>query len=746
MDNPSDSAGGLPSHAAQDPSPATAKRKRGASSEGRLPSASWGQAMPEPPGPNAGDDEYMVVGPLQYRRKSTPPGDVASEWHAVGPAPACHPHSLSSARFEGGVGHDRKPPAMVSDSHQTGSSTANREGRSSGSSNHGHWVSLTKSTGESESSLNILHRLQSEAARNPHPRERHPPVAHGGRTYSYGGSASLGAEATKPLPMEAHVVASSDAAFYGRGSHAGSISAFEDTRSRHSVASMNWSASSKRAGDAVQAPRRDVIASIEADMMRLEAECEDVEEDRDSNSKVPPVKSNNPFEAMTDQISHMAIDPANDDGSVDSIKSWDSYDGKCTNIQATRAEIPAEEIACHALNTAVCDVYEAPVTKVLSQFPGVTRIIRANDDTGSVQLHYAVRHGNVEAIRQIVRADPRAALIRNFPGYCPLHTAVHVGNFASVQLLCSRVPDSAKVQCEEGCLPLHEAVSTAAHLPDAPQITAALINTFPSAVKITNDEGLLPLHLAAMSGFGAGIRTIFAYAFSTIYARENTEEMLPLDFAIDGYRTAVEEAQNGEGRGRYTPDFSVANDAASYRNCIVILLMSALYDRPVFTQMSDEQRGIFLPLHGAAAAQLCKQSWKEIVSMYGSNHASDVDVRGRTALHVLVSTTPYRLDLATEMIVDMNRLDAASATTLDGNGLIPLHAALTHRQPYAVVECLVRCNLSTIATEVGRDCGIVAYRRMLPFQLAAACDCGLDVVNLLLRAHPIGAAGALPTN
>jgi hypothetical protein len=124
-------------------------------------------------------------------------------------------------------------------------------------------------------------------------------------------------------------------------------------------------------------------------------------------------------------------------------------------------------------------------------------------------------------------------------------------------------------------LPLHEALSSAAHLPDAPQIAAVLINAFPSAIKITNDEGLLPLHLTAMSGFSAGIRTLFAYGFRTIYARENTEEMLPIDFAVDGYKNSSEEAKESR-RDSYVEgnDVALTEKEAEFRRCIDIFLMS----------------------------------------------------------------------------------------------------------------------------------------------------------------------------
>jgi len=548
-------------------------------------------------------------------------------------------------------------------------------------------------------------------------------------------------------------------------------------------------------------PSREVIASIEADMMRLEEEEEsdgiremdtirhrgyrhgfpgahpgsihvggigqspaeinqgDVlnmmmmqQHQHQSQHHLSVQTSNNQVgnnRTLTDQISNMAIGPQHY-SSDKSIDSCVSYDGKCTNIFASRAQTDDQELACHALNDAICDLYGAPVGGILRRCPMVTRLIRGDDEMGNVQLHYAVRQGNVKAIRRIVRADPGCALIRNIQGYCPLHLAVQIGNFAAVKELCCMVPASAEVQCEEGCLPLHEAVSSAAHLPDAPQIVASLINAFPSAIKITSDEGLLPLHLAAISGFSAGIRTIFAYGFSTIYARENTEEMLPVDFAIDGYMSAAEEAYETLPRDR-RPNKQASNDTElteremEFRHCIDIFLMSALYDRPVFTPaVRNDQRDMsFLPIHGAAASQPCGQSWKQIISMYGMDYASGVDVRGRTALHVLVTSKPWHLEVVTEMIWNINELNPTCATTFDDSGLLPLHTALASHATYHVVENLLLCNRGTVCMEVDDDCDNVKLRGMLPFQLAAACGCDVEVVDLLLRAHPIGVAGAL---
>jgi len=121
--------------------------------------------------------------------------------------------------------------------------------------------------------------------------------------------------------------------------------------------------------------------------------------------------------SLTNQISNMAIHPyrleRDEDSVATSINSCASYEKKCTNIFATRALSHIQELGCIELNIAICDLYGAPVGKILRKYPGVTRVVRAEDETGNVQLHYAVRHGNVKAIRRIVRSDPGCAMIRN---------------------------------------------------------------------------------------------------------------------------------------------------------------------------------------------------------------------------------------------------------------------------------------------------------------------------------------------
>ena len=278
-------------------------------------------------------------------------------------------------------------------------------------------------------------------------------------------------------------------------------------------------------------------------------------------------------------------------------------------------------------------------------------------------------------------------------------------------------------KCEEGCVPLHEALITGAHHQDAPQIIATLASAFPNSIKLTNDEGLLPIHLAAMSGSSHGIRTILGFGLSTVFARENTEEMLALDFAIDGLLSTLDE------------DDTDQIQAGLFRQCISILLMSALYKQPVLSPIGNEHLP-FLPIHGAAAAQPCRRSWLHLISAFGQDYGSALDRDGKTPLHTLVSSTLFQDDLVTQAISYFSEMHPTCLTCYDHNGFIPLHMALIHKMPLSVIQSLVKCPGSSVSTHVRENCSEQSYQGLFPFQLAAAIGADEDCIYLLLRSSP----------
>lgn len=240
-------------------------------------------------------------------------------------------------------------------------------------------------------------------------------------------------------------------------------------------------------------------------------------------------------------------------------------------------------------------------------------------------------------------------------------------------------------------------------------------------MKLTTDEGLLPMHLAAISGTSAGIRTLLGFGLSTIFARENTEAMLPLDFAVDGFMGVMNDDD----------DNMLQNE---FRQCIDILLMSALYDRPILGEGDDDTP--FLPIHGTASAQPCERAWKQLMVMYGEEYGGAIDPNGKTALHTLMSSMLFQEDLVADAISSINSAHPFCLSHVDNSGFAPLHTALVNKMPYIVVEKLVECNGASVSVPVSEDVINVSLQGMLPFQLAASSGCEVDVIYFLLRSAP----------
>lgn len=451
----------------------------------------------------------------------------------------------------------------------------------------------------------------------------------------------------------------------------------------------------------------------------------------------------------------------------DDIKSYESFDGKITHVAAVEPQNEEQESVAKAIHSAV-EADSHLVKSLLQRCETSSRLLFSDGPTapsnGDVPLHAAARKGNMKALTCLLEFDKDSALIRNYMGYVALHQAVEHGHFAAVSAICARAPESARVQCEEGCLPLHEALSSAAHHEDAPQITATLLGVFPEAVNITTDEGLLPLHLAAMSGFAAGIRTIFAYSFDTIYAQENTEMMYPLDFAVDGLSTLEGEDENegalepaslsaGQNAGeessgqellsvarQQSPGLRTANTDRKFKSCIEILLMSTFHNRPILRPRSaDETCPEFLPIHAAVLACPLPRSWKQLLSLYSAEFGSGTDNNGQTPMHLIGKMCASKDDaIVVNMICDLHSLNPRATSQVDHNGCMPLHFALLSSPSFEVVKALVDCNASAATVEVRSSSDGAWYHNMFPFQVAAATDCSLEVINLLLQSHPVG--------
>lgn len=233
------------------------------------------------------------------------------------------------------------------------------------------------------------------------------------------------------------------------------------------------------------------------------------------------------------------------------------------------------------------------------------------------------------------------------------------------------------------------------------------------------------MHLAAMSGTAHGIRTLLGFGLSTIFARESTEDMLPLDFAIDGLLGTIEEEE--DMRDNALLDL--------FQQCMKILLSSAFYNQPVLHPERDEKFP-FLPIHGAAAAQPCRRSWIYLMSTFGAQYGGEIDASGRTPLHTLMSSTLFQDDLVTQATKSIGGMHPTCLTHFDNSGFIPLHNALMNKMPFSVIQCLVQCNGSSVSIPVSDNCPEIPLREMLPFQLAASSEADENVIYLLLRSAP----------
>jgi hypothetical protein len=288
---------------------------------------------------------------------------------------------------------------------------------------------------------------------------------------------------------------------------------------------------------------------------------------------------------------------------------------------------------------------------------------------------------------------------------------------------------------------LHEAVSISAHHQDAPQITAVLLAAFPEAVYVTTDEGLLPIHLAAMSGFSAGLRTIMAHGFDTIYRKEMTEFMLPLDFAVDGFRSEFGGSDDSDNVLSVVQQQSIhektssTNLKSNFTACIEILLMSSLHNAPILAPRDE----IFLPLHGTVISQPLLRTWRTIFDTYGTDHQADIDANGQNPLHCFCSSRSFDDVLDTMLLKDVFIRWPSWFEQKDKNGFLPLHLALLDsRCSFYFIEAIFNCKPVTGNMEVARWSKRLLLRGLLPFQLAAVSNCSVDVVYSLLRSDPMG--------
>lgn len=276
-------------------------------------------------------------------------------------------------------------------------------------------------------------------------------------------------------------------------------------------------------------------------------------------------------------------------------------------------------------------------------------------------------------------------------------------------------------------------MSTGARHADSPQIAASLLQCFDEADQISTDEGLLPIHLAAMSGFTAGIRTLLSYTFETIYTRELTEMMLPLDFAVEGFKEEMTNIEQDSSPQEQSHRDGFSHDSnRNHKSSIELLLSSMLYNRLISVPRQAGNGFPFLPLHGAAVACPSVESWRTLISLFGE-HALDVDLKGQTAAHIFCSQDRDGM-LQQKEVVKM--LAKETFYTVDNEGYLPLHRALTKKNiSLDFVKAILGRNHDAIVRPIqSKDNSHLRFDNYLPAQLAAVHDCELSIIYELFKA------------
>lgn len=274
-------------------------------------------------------------------------------------------------------------------------------------------------------------------------------------------------------------------------------------------------------------------------------------------------------------------------------------------------------------------------------------------------------------------------------------------------------------------------MSTGARHPDAPQISAILLNAFEGAVYVTNDEGLLPIHIASMYGFTAGIRTLLSAKFETIDFRENIENMLPLDFAVDGFKEENSSLKMDEDEEDHVSQKSNHDSNTDHKASIELILASTLYDRVISVPRQAGDGYPFLPLHGAAKARPTVDSWNTLLSLYSEN-AIDTDQNGCTVTHLICSHEKDESDFEKDLGMLAN-VDQGTFLMFDNDGFQPLHRALTNSDvPLAFIKAVIDRENSAL-TQVSRSNNKSSLENLLPVQVAAAYDCELGIIFELLK-------------
>jgi hypothetical protein len=218
--------------------------------------------------------------------------------------------------------------------------------------------------------------------------------------------------------------------------------------------------------------------------------------------------------------------------------------------------------------------------------------------------------------------------------------------------------------------------------------------------------------------------------------------MLPLDVAVQQLQEYLHEECNDIHCDSIVEDEYLEEDASIESNpdkvtlniCIEILLSSMTYKR-LISSPRDNINGDkpFLPLHSAIDARPQLQTWKTLLAIYEDDHMEDLDPLGRNIAHRICSRPIEKIDTDLDIILD---LDPNLFSRYDHFGFIPLHLAVLNKDAnIEIIKEVAGRYTSSFSREVLPVYSNI-YAKFLPVQIAAASGCCLEVIYLLMRAHP----------
>jgi ankyrin repeat protein len=148
------------------------------------------------------------------------------------------------------------------------------------------------------------------------------------------------------------------------------------------------------------------------------------------------------------------------------------------------------------LHDAILNHPDQPISSLLTT--DTVRQRETDESRGFTALHFAARHGNLQACKAIVQFDKSAALLRDNFGWIPLARACESGKTEIVRFLLEQAPDTLNSVDDNLATPLHRASGSG-----AANIVELLCTLGADVNKHDGRRQETPLHYAALKGHAA---------------------------------------------------------------------------------------------------------------------------------------------------------------------------------------------------------------------------------------------------